>query len=201
MNPFINFLGAGVAAAGQVAGGILGAIERAKQRRILRQQEQQNQRWYNRRYNEVGTERADARRALTAMKEAQERRAADAAGRAAVMGTGSAVVAQEKQAANQAIGNTAANINAQAEQRKQAIENQYMQRKDAIQQQRANLHAQQAQQIANAATQVSALGAKALDGLGGTSTGATTQAAVTGDPITDPLHSQMTPAEWSNYYK
>lgn len=196
----LDLIGTGVAAGGTVAGGILGAIERAKQRRILRQQEQQNQRWYNRRYNEVGTERADAKRALTAMRDAQAQRVADAAGRAAVMGTGAATVAQEKQAANQAIGNTVAGINAQAEQRKQAIENQYLQKQDQIQQQRAGLHAQAVQQIAGATGTASALGAQILAGAGHNS-GTNKQAPATGDPITDPLHSQMTPAEWSNYYK
>lgn len=145
--------GLGLSAGGAVAGGILGVIERAKQRKLLRQKEKENQRWYNRRYNEVGTERANAKKALTAMRDAQEQRVANARGRAAVMGGSSAAVAQEKQAANQALGNTVANINAQAEQQKDGIEKQYLAQQDAIQNARMNMSAQTNANIANAASQ------------------------------------------------
>lgn len=112
---------------GAVANGILGAKSAAKQRRMINEQRDKNQAWYDRRYNEVGTERADAKAALTAMRDAQTQRMANAAGRSAVMGGSSNQAAIEKQSANNAIGNTISGINAGAESRKAGIENQYMQ--------------------------------------------------------------------------
>ena len=82
-------IGAGVSLAGQGINAILGARQAARQQRELDKQERDNQAWYDRRYNEVGHERADAQRLLTKMAEAQRQRTLDAAGRSAVIGSSS----------------------------------------------------------------------------------------------------------------
>lgn len=174
----LEIAGLGLSAASAGANALFGARERARQRRILREQEQDNQRWYNRRYSEVGTERADAKAALARMREAQSQRVANASGRAAVMGASGAAVAQEKQAANEALGNVVTNINAQADKRKDAIESQYMQTKNNIQAARNNMSAQTQANLANAATGAMAVGASMMGTVG---SGTSKTAAVPGE--------------------
>lgn len=150
-----SILGGGLQIGGAVVNGILGARSAAKQRKMLAQQKQDNENWYNRRYNEVGTERADAKAALTAMREAQAQRMANNAGMSAVMGTSSAQRAQEKQAANNAIGNTIQAINNASEARKASIENQYMTTKSTLSNKEMQMEQQRADNIANAVTNAS----------------------------------------------
>ena len=150
-----NILGAGLQVGGAVVNAITGARSAARQRAELRKQAEQNKLWYNRRYNEVGTERADAKAALTAMREAQQQRVANAQGRSAVMGGSSAVGAMEKQAANNALGNTISSINAQQEQRKDAIENKYLDTENKLSNMRIGVQQQQQNNIANAVTNAS----------------------------------------------
>lgn len=170
--------GAGMQVIGGVANAILGARQAAKRRRELADKERNNTNWYNRRYNEVGTERADAKAALTAMREAQQQRVANAQGRSAVMGGSSAVGAVEKQAANQALGNTVASINAQQAQRKDAIETQYNKTRDAISDARSNIALQTQQGIASAVTGASA-GAAQMFGTMGSGSGTDSKTTAT----------------------
>lgn len=196
--------GMATAAGGAVFGSVKGAIEAARRRKILKQKERENRRWYNRRYNEVGTERANAKKALTAMRDAQEQRVANARGRAAVMGGSSAAVAQEKQAANQALGNTVANINAQAEQQKDGIEKQYLAQQDAIQNARMNMSAQTNANIANATGQAIAAGAGMMGSVGSSEAKATKPATTTpgvseeiADPNYDPFNYGKEYGSWT----
>ena len=160
-------LGLGLASLGLSAGSSLwNAIsgwkaERAR-RRALAKRERENQLWYDRRYNEAGHERADAQRLLTKMRDAQKARMDRAAGAHAVVGADSGLKASEQQAANKAIGDTVANIDAAQEARKDKIENQYMARKDAIANANDKLDLEHQQQTANALTEASKLGAGVL---------------------------------------
>ena len=92
-------------------------------------QEQDNQNWYDRRYNEDATQRADAQRLLTMTEESIKNRNRQAAGTAATMGGTEESVAAAKAAGNQAIADTASQINAQADARKDNIENTYNENK------------------------------------------------------------------------
>ena len=58
-------VGAGLKAAGAIAGGIIQRNAMKKVEKNLETQQQQNQDWYDRRYNEDATQRADAQRLLT----------------------------------------------------------------------------------------------------------------------------------------
>lgn len=147
-----GLLGGALQVGGAIANGIFGARQARKQQRMLEEQRAKNERWFNRRYNEVGTERADARAALTAMRDAQQARIANQAGRSAVMGGSASAMAAEKQAANQAIGNTIANINANNESRKDSIEKQYMANDSAITDKMINNERQKQNAIAGAVT-------------------------------------------------
>lgn len=153
-------IGAGVSLAGQGINAILGARQAARQQRELDKQERDNQAWYDRRYNEVGHERADAQRLLTKMADAQRQRTLDSAGRSAVIGSSSAIRAAGQQADGKAMADTVAQIDAAQEARRDKIDAQYNATKQAISKARAGLAAQQSANIANAATGASLAGAQ-----------------------------------------
>lgn len=121
---------------GALYSGIKGArvfdAYKRQQENLLKDMRQKNDLWFNRRYNEVGTERADAQAALTAMRDAQAQRMANMAGRSAVMGSTNAMRAAEQNAQNQAIGKTIQGINVDSANRKTAIENSYRTQDNAI---------------------------------------------------------------------
>lgn len=154
-----SILGAGTSAIGAGLSALGGARAARQKRRELAKRESENNAWYDQRYNELGTERADAQAALSAMRAAQAQRMQAARGAGAVMGASAGSVAAEKNAANMAMGQTIGQINANAEAYKQGIENTYLQRKDDISNQRLNMYEQQAQSLANAGSQLSTLGA------------------------------------------
>lgn len=157
-------IGAGTAAIGAGLSALGGARAARAKRRELAKRESENNAWYDQRYNELGTERADAQAALSAMRAAQAQRMQAARGAGAVMGASAGSVAAEKNAANMAMGQTIGQINAGAEQYKQGIENTYMQNKNDISNQRIRAHEAQAQNMAAAGGQLSSLGAGIVAG-------------------------------------
>lgn len=121
-------IGAGLSAAGSIFGGIKASQAAKKRAEMLESQRRKNQDWYNRRYYEDATQRADAQRVLSMTEESIKRRNRAAAGTAAVMGTGTEVAAAEKEANNRIMADAVSQINAQAEARKDGIEATYRQR-------------------------------------------------------------------------
>ena len=89
-----SIIGGALKLGGAVAGGILGAQSAKKQKQMLEAQQRENQDWYNRRYNEDATQRADAQRILTQTAEAIKQRNKSMAGRSAVMGGNDESIAQ-----------------------------------------------------------------------------------------------------------
>lgn len=145
-----SLIGAGLGAAASVIGGIKARQAAAKANRILEQQKADNQAWYDRRYNEDATQRADAQRMLTMTMDRMRRRNKAAAGTAAVMGSSPEAVAVEKEANAQALADTASQIAAAGAARKDQVENQYLANKNALTQQQIGVQNQQAQNIAQA---------------------------------------------------
>lgn len=147
-------IGSLVSAGLGAVGGILGASSKNKlikqQMRMLEQQKKENQDWYDRRYNEDATQRADAQRLLTLTEESIKKRNKAAAGTAAVMGGTDESVAATKEANSKALADTTSQIAAQAEQRKDAIEQQYQNKKSNIDQQMMELTGQK-QSVLNSA--------------------------------------------------
>ena len=137
-----NIIGAGLGAAGGIFGGISKNKMIKKQLQMLAERQRDNQDWYDRRYNEDATQRADAQRLLTLTEESIKKRNKAAAGTAAVMGGTDESVAAEKEANSKALADTTSQIAASAEQRKDAIEQQYLQKKDALDQAKAELEGQ-----------------------------------------------------------
>lgn len=153
MGFLLGALGLGLGAAGSAANFISQAKEARKRRRALDERERENEAWYNRKYNEVGTESASAQRALTAMRDAQRQRMNSASGAAAVSGASSESVAAEKAAANKAIGDTVSAIAARDDARKERVEDEYRSEKRAIDNARDNISLQKQQNTAAATSQ------------------------------------------------
>ena len=124
----IQAIGAAVGAAGSIFGGISAARAAKKMQQNIEAQQKANQDWYNRRYNEDATQRADAQRLLTMTEERIKNRNQQVAGAAAVMGGTEESVAAAKEANNKALSDTMSAINAAADARKDQIEQQYQQR-------------------------------------------------------------------------
>jgi len=138
-------VGAGMKAVGSIAGGIIQRNAMKKVEKNIQEQQQQNQDWYDRRYNEDPTQRADAQRLLTMTENSIRERNKQAAGAAAVMGGTEESVAAAKAANNQALVDATSQIAASADARKDAIEQQFMEKRAGLYAQQNDLTMQKAQ--------------------------------------------------------
>lgn len=143
-------IGAGLALASSIAGGIANRKARKKQEQMLAQQQRENQAWYDRKYNEDPTKRADTVRLLTQMQEQIKNRNRAAKGRQAVMGGTEDSTTAVKEANNKTLADTTSQIVAANEARKDAIEQQYQQNKRSIQGQQMQMEAEKSADTANA---------------------------------------------------
>lgn len=129
-------IGAIIGAAGSAISGVLGGISRNKmlreQQRMLEAKKKENDNWYDRRYNEDATQRADAQAILTQTREEMQNRNRAAAGTQAVMGGTEESIAATKAANAKAMADATSHIAVSGEARKDNIENQYMQRDNEL---------------------------------------------------------------------
>ena len=128
----MGLIGAALGAAGSIFGGISASKAMKRVNANVERQMRENQDWYDRRYNEDATQRADAQRILTMTEDRIKRRNKAADGRAAVMGGTDESVAAEKAANAQTMADATSQIAANADARKDAIENQFMSRKEDL---------------------------------------------------------------------
>lgn len=142
-------IGAGLGLASSIAGGIANRNSRRKQEQMLAQQQRENQAWYDRRYNEDPTKRADTVRLLTQMQEQIKNRNRSAKGRQAVMGGTEDSTTAVKEENNKTLADTTSQIVAANEARKDAIEQQYQQNKRSIQGQQMQMEAEKSADTAN----------------------------------------------------
>lgn len=145
-----SIVGAGLKIGGSIYGGIKASKAMKQMRANIQSQMKENQDWYDRRYNEDATQRADAQRALTLTEEAIKSRNRAAEGSQAVMGGTEESAAATKQANAQSMADTTANIAIAGEQRKDNIEQQYMNRKQQLNEQLNNLTQENAKQMSQA---------------------------------------------------
>lgn len=146
----MGLFGAALGAVGSIFGGISASKAMKKAKAGIEQQRQKNQDWYDRRYNEDATQRADAQAILNRTEESIRNRNRAAAGTAAVMGGTEESVAATKAANSEALADATATIAANGERRKDAIENQYLATDNQFQQQLTNLEIGRAQATAQA---------------------------------------------------
>lgn len=149
-----TLIGAGLGLASSIAGGIANRKARKKQEQMLAQQQRDNQAWYDRKYNEDPTKRADTVRLLTQMQEQIKNRNRAAKGRQAVMGGTEDSTTAVKEANNKTLADTTSQIVAANEARKDAIEQQYQQNKRSIQGQQMQMEAEKSADTANVAAGV-----------------------------------------------
>lgn len=145
-----TLIGAGLGLASSIAGGIANRKARQKQEQMIAQQQKENQAWYDRKYNEDPTKRADTVRLLTQMQEQIKNRNKAAKGRQAVMGGTEDSTTAVKEANNKTLADTTSQIVAANESRKDNIEQQYRERKNQLQGQQMGLEAEKAADTANA---------------------------------------------------
>ena len=146
----MGLIGSAIGAAGSIFGGIAASKAMRKMKKNVEAQKRANQDWYDRRYNEDATQRADAQRILTLTEENIKNRNRAAQGAQAVMGGTEESVAASKEANNRALSDAAAQIAVNGEQRKDAIENQYQERDAALDNQLNNIEQSKAQAISQA---------------------------------------------------
>lgn len=154
-----SLVGAGLSAVGSIFGGISASKAMKKVKKNLQQQKQANQDWYDRRYNEDATQRADAQRILTKTEESIRNRNRQAAGAQAVMGGTEESVAAAKAANNQALADATSQIAVNAEARKDQIEQTYQQRDAQIDDALNNLEIKKTEAISSAVQGVTQAGA------------------------------------------
>lgn len=154
-----SIAGGALGAAGSIFGGISASKAMRRVKKNLQAQKQANQNWYDRRYNEDATQRADAQRILTQTEESIRNRNRQAAGAQAVMGGTDESTAAAKAANAQALADATSQIAVNAENRKDQIEQTYQQRDSQINEALNNLEINKAQAISQAVQGVAQAGA------------------------------------------
>ena len=110
-----SIAGGALGAAGSIFGGISASKAMRRVKKNLQAQKEANQNWYDRRYNEDATQRADAQRILTQTEESIRNRNRQAAGAQAVMGGTDESTAAAKAANAQALADATSQIAVNAE--------------------------------------------------------------------------------------
>lgn len=131
-----GIIGGALGAAGGIMGGLSKNRHLNQQIDAIKAQQAENQNWYDQRYNEDATQRADAQRILTLTAERMKRANRAARGMAAV--SGDDVITS----GGDGYGDAAAQIAIAGANRKDEIENKYIARKNELQGQINELNAQ-----------------------------------------------------------
>lgn len=156
-------IGGALGIGGSIFGGISASKAMKKIKNNLQSQQKENQNWYERRYNEDATQRADAQRILAMTNENIRQRNRAAAGTQAVMGGTEESVAAAKAANNDALAEAASQIAVSGERRKDHVEDQYKATDSQLQAQLNNMEAGKAKAVAQAVQGVVQAGAGMSD--------------------------------------
>ena len=159
MGIFGSAIGGALGIGGAIFGGISASKAMKQVKKNIEGQMKDNQNWYDRRYNEDATQRADAQRILTITNENIKQRNQQAAGAQAVMGGTEESVAAAKAANNQALADATSQIAVNGERRKDQIESQYMQTNADLNDKLNNLEQAKAQAVSQAVQGVAQAGA------------------------------------------
>lgn len=120
-----SMVGSGMKIGSSIFGGINASKAMNRVRDNIKAQRTENQNWYNRRYNEDATQRADAQSLLNNTRELLMRKAQNAAAANAVMGGTDEAAALDKADSNDVLANTVDKLNTAADARKDRIESDY----------------------------------------------------------------------------
>ena len=153
-----DIIGGALGVAGSIFGGIRASEAMKRVKSNLEERKRRNQDWFDRRYNEDATQRADAQRILAKTEEAIRNRNRGAAGTQAVMGGTEESLVATKEANAKAMADAAANIAVNGERRKDSIEQMYQQRDEQLDSALNNMEVNKAQAISQAMQGVSQAG-------------------------------------------
>lgn len=145
-----EIIGGALKVGSAIFGGVSASKAAKEAKRNIEAQRKKNQNWYDRRYNEDATQRADAQAILTQTENNIKQRNRQAAGSAAVIGATNESIAAAKAANNQALADATAQIAAGADARKDNIEATYMQNDNAFAEQLRQIEENRAANIAQA---------------------------------------------------
>lgn len=154
-----SLVGGALGIGASIFGGVSASKAMKKVKKNIEGQQAENESWYNRRYNEDATQRADAQRILTMTNENIRKRNQQAAAAQAVMGGTEESLAAAKMANNEALAEATSQIAVAGDRRKDAIEQQYKERDAQLEDKLNNLEIGKAQAISQAAQGVAQAGA------------------------------------------
>ena len=151
-------VGAIIGAAAQVGSSIYGAIKSSQANKraqeMIQNQRSENQRWYDAKMAEDYTQRSEVQNILRKHRDLLKEQYQRARATNIVAGGTDESLALQQQAANETMGETMANIAANASAYKDSVENQYRAQDAALNQQQIGVEQANAQSIAQAAGQV-----------------------------------------------
>ena len=154
-----EIVGAGVSAVGSIFGGLQASRAMKEAKKNLEDRRRENKAWYERRYNEDATQRADAQRALALTEQRVKERNRQAAGLQSVVGGTTESVMAATAADNEAMADTASRIAADGASRRDQIEKDYRATDNQFADRLRNMEVQRAGNIATAATEALKAGA------------------------------------------
>lgn len=152
-------IGGALGVGASIFGGISASRAMKKVKKNIEGQMKENQNWYDRRYNEDATQRADAQRILSITQDNIRNRNQQAAGTQAVMGGTEESLAATKAANNEALAEATSQIAVNGERRKDQIEDRYLSTDANLRNQLNNLETKRAAAISQAALGVADAGA------------------------------------------
>ena len=151
-------VGAIIGTAAQVGSSIYGAIKSSQANKraedLLRNKRDENRKWYEERMAQDYTQRADVQNVLRKQRELFQEQYNRARATNVVAGGTDESLALQQAGANETMGETMADVAANAADYKDAVEEQYRAKDAALDQQQIAMEQNKAQQIANAAGQM-----------------------------------------------
>jgi hypothetical protein len=161
-----------IGAAAQIGSSIFGAIKSSQANKrateMIQNQRAENKKWYDQKMAEDYMQRSDVQNVLRKQRELLQEQYQRARATNIVAGGTDESLALQQQAANEAMGDTMADIAANASAYKDSVEQQYRDQDAALNQQMIGVEQGNAQAIAQAAAQVgSAVGGLMTGAVGG----------------------------------
>ena len=151
-------IGAIVGAAAQIGSSIYGAIKSSQANKraqeMIQNRRDENKRWYDTKMAEDYTQRSEVQNILRKQVDLLKEQYKRARATNIVAGGTDESLALQQQAANETMGETMANIAANASAYKDSVENQYRAQDAALNQQQIGVEQANAQSIAQAASQM-----------------------------------------------
>jgi hypothetical protein len=151
-------VGQALGAAAQIGSAIFGAIKSSQANKrateMIQNQRNENKKWYDQKMAEDYMQRSDVQNVLRKQRELLQEQYQRARATNIVAGGTDESLALQQQAANEVMGDTMANIAANASAYKDSVESQYRAQDATLNQQLAGIEQSQASAIAQAAGQV-----------------------------------------------